>query len=161
MMETIAVMLSQALAFLCFYWILKKYAWGPIVRLIDDRNEKIEEGFRRAEAAEKQAGELRAEYEAHMRRIEDEAREKIQAAVNEGRRVAGEINDNARAEARRIEEKARQIAELEFAKARIALKDEIVRLTLEASEKLLRERLSDASHRRLVEDFVEEMSRQP
>jgi len=159
--ELIAQVLSQALAFFLFFWILKKYAWGPILNLIDERNARIEQSFHRAEEAEKSAAQLKERYETHLRDIEAEARERIQAAVNEGRRVADEINENARAEARRIQEKARQMAEIELAKARIELKDDVVRLTLAAAERLIGERCDEALHRRLVQRFVEELSRQP
>jgi F-type H+-transporting ATPase subunit b len=160
MINTIAQVLSQALAFFCFYWILKKYAWGTILGLIDERNAKIEEAFRRSEEAEKQAAELKEKYEEHMRNVETEARERIRQAVDEGRRVAAEINETARADAEAIQAKAKQSVEIEMAKARVELKDDVVRMTLAAAEKLINERMTEAGHRRLVEEFVEELSRQ-
>ena len=158
MYKIIAEAVSQALAFLLFFLVLKKYAWGPILRLIDERNAKIEEAFKRAEAAEEKAVALRAEYEAHMRNVEAEAREKIQAAVNEGRRIATEINDNARKESARILDKAKQATELELAKARAELKEEIVGMVVGATEKIIRSTFDEARHRAQIEDFVQELS---
>ena len=158
MMDTIAQVLSQAVAFFLFLWILKKYAWGPILGLIDERNQKIEAGFKRAEDAEARSMKLQQEYEARLLAIESEAREKINQAVNEGRRTAEEIHERARLDAQVLMEKARDMAQLEIEKARVELKDDIVRYTLAAAEKLIHEKLDEASHRRLVEEFVVELS---
>lgn len=158
MNETIAQVLSQAVAFLLFFLILKKFAWGPILGLIDERNQKIEEGFRRAEEAERKSAELRAQYEDRLKTIEAEARERIQQAVAEGRKTAEEINDRARTESEKVIAKAREMAQTEMAKARVELKEDVVRYTLMAAEKLVHERLDDSNHRRLVEEFVTELS---
>ncbi|OPZ22552.1 MAG: ATP synthase subunit b, sodium ion specific [candidate division BRC1 bacterium ADurb.BinA364] len=157
--QSLAQVLSQALAFFLFYLILKRYAWGPVLGMIDERNKRIESSFRRAEEAEEKALELKAHYDERMRKVEAEAREKILDAVNEGRRLAAEIQESARAEAQRIHDKAREMAQIEGDKARIALKEDMVRIAMNAAEKLIRERLDGSAQRRLVESFVEEMSR--
>ena len=158
MNETIAQVLSQAVAFLLFFWILKKYAWGPILGLIDERNRKIEEGFGRAEAAEKQSAELKQQYEERLRAVEAEARERIQQAVAEGRQTAQEIQEQARRESEKLMARTREMAETEIAKARIELKEDVEKYTLAAAEKLIHERLDEASHRRLVDEFITELS---
>ncbi len=158
MTETIALVLSQAVAFLLFLWILKKYAWGPILGVIEERNQKIEEGFHRAEEAERRTAQLKQEYEERLRAIEAEARERINGAVNEGRRTAEEISERARAEAQTLLDKAREMAGTEMAKARVELKDEIVRYALAAAEKVIHERMDEPHQRRMVEEFVTELS---
>lgn len=158
MTETIAQVVSQAIAFLLFLWILKKYAWGPVLGLIDERSRKIEEGFERAEAAEQRSAQLRQEYEERLKTIEAEARERIQQAVAEGRRTAEEIGERARQDAEKTLEKAREMAETEIAKARVELKEDVVRYTLAATENLIHERMDESRHRRLVEEFVTELS---
>ncbi len=156
--ETIAQVLSQTLAFFLFFLILRRYAWGPVLGMIDERNAKIEEGFKRAEDAEKRAEELKADYEEHIKNIEGEARDKIRDAVNEGRKTAEEIGETARNEAQKIQQKAAESAQLEIAKARIELKEEIVALVLGASEKMIREKLDEELHRKMVDGFIEELS---
>lgn len=157
-MDTIAQVLLQMFCFYMFYLVLKKYAWGPVLGLIDERNEKIEQGFQRAEDAEKSAAELKEEYAARMRGIEEEARQKINEAINDGRRTAEEITQRARAESEKTQQEARETVQLELAKARAELKQEIVRMTLAATEKLVRESMDDERHQRMVENFVRELS---
>ena len=142
-------------AFLIFAWILKRYVWGPFLALLDERREKIASEFDRIESLRAEAERLRADYESRLQKIEQEARERIQEAVAEGRRVAQEMRDQARAEARAITKRAKENVQLEIEKARIQLKEDMIRLTLEALEKVLRESVSREQHDRLIAYFME------
>ncbi len=75
----------------------------------------------------------------------------------EGQQVASEIRKNAQDEARRITERAGADIERELAKARVQLKEEMIGLTLGATERLLREKLDPAGHRKIVERFLSEV----
>ena len=154
---TIAQVLLQAFCFYLTYLVLKKYAWKPVLGLIDERNAKIEEGFQSAEAAEKTAGELKDKYEEHMRGVEDEAREKINEAIGEGRRLAEKLVQRAQADAEKTQQQARETVQIELDKARLELKEDVVRMTLAAAEKLVGESMDDDRHRRMVESFVQEL----
>lgn len=151
---------TQMIAFVIFFWIMKAFAWGPLQDVLNKRQQAIEDGFVKIEHGQAEADKLRSEYEGKLRDIEQEARAKIQEAVGEGRRVAAELADNARREAETIRAKAEQSVRHEIAKARVELRDEIVTLTIQASEKLLRERLDDEGDRRLAAAFVDELQGQ-
>ena len=148
---------SQLVAFLIFVWILKRYAWGPVSSVIDQRQQDIEDGFAKIEARQAEAEKLHKEYDVRLSNIEKEAREKIQEAIAEGRRVASEIEERARQQAMAIREQAQRNIEIEIAKARVALRDEIVTMTIDASEHLMRRRLDEAEDRRLVGAFIDEL----
>lgn len=151
--------LTQLVAFLLFIWLLNKFAVGPVLKLIDERREKISSQFDQAAAAEKRVAALKDEYEARLQKIDEEARKRMLEEVNNGRRIAEEIGETARHEANLIVEKARVKLQLEIEQARIQLKNEIVATTLYAAERLLREKLTDSKNRDLVAAFVEEMER--
>lgn len=157
--RTLSQILTQLLAFLIFAWIMKRFAWRPILRLLDERRERITGEFERIENTKAEAERLRAEYEERLRRIEQEARERIQEAVNEGRRVAHEIREQARSEARAITEKAKENIQIEVDKARIQLKEDMIRMTLEALERVLREKVSREQHDRLIAYFTENVGK--
>jgi F-type H+-transporting ATPase subunit b len=152
---TLSQILTQILAFLLFAWILKRFAWGPIVNLLDERREKIQGEFERLETMQEEAEKLRDDYEGKLRTIEQEARERIQEAVGEGRRVAQEIRAEAHSEARAITEKAKENIELEVEKARLQLKEDMIRMTTSALEQVLRETVSREQHDRLIAHFTE------
>jgi F-type H+-transporting ATPase subunit b len=149
--------LTQLLGFLVAFFILKKYAWKPILQVLDDRRQKIADEFAGIEAQKQKADLLFAEYEERLRKIEDEARARINEAVVEGQKVAAEIKGQAQEEAKRIMLRAQADIEREVAKARVLLKEEMVGLTLGATERLLREKLDPAGHRKLVERFLNEV----
>lgn len=155
--QAIAQILTQIVAFLILLWVLKKFAWKPLVGMLEERRKRIADEFKRIDEMEQQVKELREEYEAKLRNIDAEARGKIQEAIKEGRRMAREITDNARVEAQQILERARQGLELEIARARAELRDDIVDLVLITTEKLLRERLDEAKHRELIASFIDDL----
>lgn len=154
-----AQMATVIVCFLLVFWILKKFAFGPILGVIDERAEKIEADLRRAEDARLQADSDRAEAERRLRDIEDEARVKMQAMMAEARNLANSVQQKAQKDAAELLEKARQNIEYETEKAREVIKTEIVNLTLGAAEHLIKEQLDDAKHRQLIGDFIGRMER--
>ena len=149
--------ITHIIGFIIVFWILKKFAWRPLLNVMDERRRKIASEFERIEELEREVQQRREEYEARIQSIEAEARERINAAVNEGRRVASEIQANARRDAGMIREKARATVEIEVAKAREMLRDEVVNLTVLATEKIIHEWLDDEKHRALINEFVDEL----
>lgn len=152
--QTLAQIFSQIIAFLVFFWILKKFTWKPLIALLDERRQRIEAEFDYLEKQKLQLQELRDEYENRLKTVESEARAKIQEAIREGRRIAREITDSAREEGQQILTRARQSIELEMAKARIDLRDEVVELVIRTTEKLLQECLDEQKQRELINCFT-------
>jgi F-type H+-transporting ATPase subunit b len=153
------VAITHLVVFLLFVWLLKIWAVGPVLKLIDERRDKISGQFDQVAAAEKRVAGLKDEYDGRILKIDEEARKRMLEEINNGRRIAEEISDNARLEANQIVEKARLKLQLEVDQARIQLKNDIIATTLSATERLLREKLTDSKNRDLVAAFVEEMER--
>lgn len=151
---------TQLIAFVIFFWLMKKYAWGPVRELLEARRLKIEEGFADIDRKRAEAEKLHRDYAEHLRNIDQEGRAKIQEAVSDGRRIAEEIKENARAESQRMIEQALRNLELENAKARVELRDQIVSMTLLAGEKLLRRSVDTETDRRLVSDFLADLEKE-
>ena len=148
---------THVLGFIIFFWIIKKFAWPAIIHLLEDRQRHIEEGFDEIERKQADLAKMQQEYEGKLRNIEQEARVRIQEAVSEGRRVADEINEKAREEAQQITDRAKHNIDLELAKARVELRDEIVGMVLNASERLLRQKVDEKEDRRLVTTFIRDL----
>lgn len=153
------LIVTQIIGFVIAVLILKRFAWGPILKLLDERREAIAGRFSEADAARRSAEQTRAQYEGRLREIDAEARKKIQEAIGEGQRVANQIKDDARSEGREAVVRAREEAERERAKARILLRDDIVRMALSTTEKVVGEQLDPERHRRLVDEFIQDVGR--
>ncbi|HOE11604.1 MAG TPA: F0F1 ATP synthase subunit B [bacterium] len=149
--------ITNIIGFLIVLWILKKFAWRPLLHIMDERRNKIASELHRIEELNRQVQERQEEYEKKLQEIENLSRERINAAVYEGRKIAAEIQANARKEAEIIREKAKATIEIEVAKAREELRTEVVELTLMATEKIIRENLDDDKHRRLITEFVDHL----
>ena len=155
--KVVGEIITHIIGFLIVFWILAKFAWRPLLNVMEERRRKIASEFERIEEMDQEVQKRREEYESRIETIETEARERINAAVNEGRRVASEIQANARKDAEKIREKARSTVEIEVAKAREELREEVVNLTVLATERIIRERLDDEKHRALITEFVDEL----
>lgn len=157
MQEAIAQILTQIVAFLIFLWILKRFAWRPVVGLLEQRRQKISDEFDRIDQLEEKFKELRKEYEQKLGTIDAEARRRIQEAINEGRQIALEIKEDARLQARDIILRGKRNVELEVARARETLKEDIADMVIEATEKLLRKELDPEEQRKLILSFIDQI----
>jgi len=153
------MLLTHAVGFLIALWILKKFAWKPIMKILEERRQKIQADFDEAAADRKKAEGILSDYEAKMREVEAESRAKIQEAVKEGQQVASEIKDEARDEAKGLIEKAKSELDRDVQKARAQLKEDMVAMTLGATEKLIVEKLDDKKHRQLISNFIDEVEK--
>ena len=147
--------ITHTIGFLITVWILKKYAWGPIMSILDERREKIKSEFAKIEEGHAEVEKLTSEYQAKLNEIEDERRKKITEAINEGKGIAEEIKANAHADAQKLSEKAKSEIERDIAKAKVQLKDDMVDITVAAASKIINEKLDDNKHRQLISNFID------
>ena len=148
---------TQIIGFLLMVWILRRFAWGPVVRTLEARREKIAGEFEKAERREAEAQALKALYEQDLRGIEAQARQRIQQAVAEGQKVAAEIRTQAQGEAQQRLQRAEDEIAREREKAKEVLKENIINLAMRSAEKILRQKVDDAAQRKLASEFIDEV----
>src|SRR3990170_8296691 len=98
--------ITQIIGFLIALWVLKKFAWKPLLRVLEERRERIKSEFGKIEEERKNAQALLQQYQEKLKEIDAKARVRIQEAVNEGRKIAVEIKQQAQAEAKEVLTKA-------------------------------------------------------
>jgi F-type H+-transporting ATPase subunit b len=148
---------TNILGFLLLFFGLKRFAWGPILGLLDARREKIGKDFAAAEEAKQRAEAIRTDYESKLREIDAISRKKIEEAMREAGQVTAEMKEKARDESNAILAKAQAEIERERAKARVALRDDMVQMVLKGVEKVLHERLTPGKQEELVSRFIDEL----
>lgn len=151
--------LTHLVGFLITLWILKKFAWGPLLAMIDERRDKILGEFKKIDDDKADVAQSAAEYDIKLKDIENERRLKIIEAVNEGKKVAEEIKINAHNEAKQITAKAKAEIERDIDKAKVQLKDDMVAITIIAAEKIISEKMDDRKHRELISEFIDEVEK--
>ncbi|HKD35114.1 MAG TPA: F0F1 ATP synthase subunit B [Gaiellaceae bacterium] len=148
------LMIWTVICFLIALYVLKRYAFAPIQKLIDERRERIRESLAEADNARAEARELLEEHRKLIAQAKGEAEE----ILAETRRVAEANQQRMREETevdrqRRIEETRRQV-EAETRRALEQIRQEVADLSLIAAEKVTRQSFADEDHRRLIEEAV-------
>ncbi len=150
-------LLAHAISFIVFFFLVRGAFMAIIYPPMKERRERIQAEYDRIEQEKSAVAELKQQYEGHLKKIESESRERIQAAVAEGQRVGTELRDLARKEAQETLSRAREEITLERDKARITLRDDVVRLASEIAGKVVREELTAEKHKKLVDGFLAEV----
>jgi len=151
-------LITTIVGFLILMWILKKFAWGPILDMLDQRRDKIESDYKAAERELGSAEELKADFETKLGEIKVIERERVQEAVKKGEQLADGIVTKARSEVDESKAKGLQDLEIESRKAQKQLRDDVVHLAVGAAEKLIGERLDDDKHRQLIQQYIDELA---
>ena len=153
------LLVTHAVGFLITLWILKKFAWGPLLHMLDERRKNISGEFENIEHKKEEVTKLTVEYEDKLKGIDEERRVKIVEAVNDGKKMADEIEANARTKARQKAQKAELDLERDVAKAKVELKEDMIAMTLGAAEKVIHEKLDEAKHRELIGNFIDNIEK--
>lgn len=148
--------IAQILAFLIMLAVLKRYAWKPLLNLLDERRERIRNEFETIEQRKKEVEALRQSYQEKVDHIETLAKKLGQDEVGKARILAREIEEDAHQRARQIVTKAQTSAEEELVKARKELRKELVQLTISATEAVLQKNLDKDQQRELIAQYIAE-----
>lgn len=148
-------LLTHTLGFLITLWVLKKFAWVPILNLLEERRQKIVDEFDNIDKEKEAADKLRLDYENKLKNIEAERRQKIAEAANEANKLASDIKMSAQEEARGIVNRTNEQLQRDVASAKVQLKEDMVNITLTAAEKILHEKLDASKERQLISGFID------
>jgi F-type H+-transporting ATPase subunit b len=151
------LMVWTLVAFGLTFAFLRWKAFGPIQSMIDERRERIRQSLEEADNARDEARRLLEEHRALI----GQARTDAEEILSEARRVAESQRERVREETeadrqRRLEETRRQV-EAETRRALEEIRAEVADLTLIAATKVTGKALSDADHKRLIEDAIREL----
>ena len=155
---TPGLMIWTVVCFLITLWVLKRYAFGPIQRTIDERRERIRQAIDEADKAREEARRLLEEHRALIGRAKSDAEEILADARKVGEASVRRMREETEADRqRRLEETRRQI-EAETRRGLEQIRAEVAELSLLAATKVTRKALDDEDHRRLIEEAVGELA---
>ena len=151
------LMVWTVLTFVIVLWVLRRYAFGRIQGMIDQRRDRIREALDEADKAREEARELRE----LVKREREEALADRERILDESRRQAQRQLEQAREQAdtdlKERLEKNREELEAENARLREQIRRDVVELTLLASEKVTGKILDDEDQRRLIDETIAEV----
>lgn len=153
----IPILISSAVGFGIFAWVLKKFLWGPVLGVIDERRESIESAFQEVDDAREDVKRLKLEYEQQLNEINAEAQSKLQEAVAKGQQVAAEIKAAAEESRDMMTKKAQADINREKDKVLAELRNAAIDLSFSISQRVMRDGLDKEQHDNLVKSFVDDL----
>ena len=142
---------------LIIFFVAKKYLFGPVMKMIEDRQKEIDDTYSQADRAKEQAAALQAEYEEKLATAMQTSEQLVKEAVARGQKREEDILRQANVEADAIRRKAEADIAQEKKKAINDAKNEIAGLAMEIAGKVVGRSLNEKDQTELVDQFIDQL----
>lgn len=149
----------MVVTFLTALFILKKFAWKPILNALSEREQNIEEALNTARKAKEEMAALKADNEKLIQQARSERDQMLREARDAKDSIIAEAKTKAQAEANKVLTQARETINSEKNAAIAELKNQVAEMSLEIAEKILRHELSnDEKQKMLIQNLIKEVN---
>ncbi len=145
------------IAFLILYWLLNKYAFGPLFGIMEKRRERVLGDMKSAEESRKEAEKLLNEQKQALEEARKEAYEIIEQSRKVSTKQADEIIAKAKDEAEKIKQEMLKEIENEKNKAVAALKSQVSAMSVMIASKIIEKQIDEKSHQELIENYLQKV----
>jgi F-type H+-transporting ATPase subunit b len=149
--------LWTGITFLVLLVVLGKFAWGPIVKMLVERERTIRDAIDSAKKERAEAERMLAEQKESLARAQREAAEIAKRNAQDVEKLRQELTDRARKEADELVATARRQVAEEISKAKAELKAQVVDLAIDAASRLVKANLDEKAQRALVEEYIAQL----
>jgi len=151
------MMFWTIVTFLVLAAVLKRWAWGPLLFAIAEREARLKSDAAAAQAARDEAQRIKDELAAQLAGVESRRREVLAQAAKDGEAVLARFKAAAEKESRQMREKT--AAELGREKERLVgeLRRDVAELSVQAAEKLLRRSVDPSVEKRVLDEFLQSL----
>ena len=146
-----------AITFIILLVVLSKYVWGPIVKMLDQRERTIRDAIEEAKRERAEAEKMLADQTAALAAAQREAAVLAERSRKDVETLRADLTSKARKEADDLVAASRQQIQEEKAKALAELKGQVVDLAIEAARRLIESSLDEKSQRALVEEYMAQL----
>ena len=150
---------ATIVTFVVFAVILAKFAWGPLLKIVDDREKTIRD---QVDSAEKAAADAKATLSQHQELLKGAGRERDELsarAAKDAEALRAELQVKARADAEQVLARAREQMQREKEQALAELRTQVADIAVEAASRIVKSSLSEEAQRKLVDDYIKELPR--
>ena len=148
----------ELISFGILFWVLKKYAWPPIIESLETRERKIRDSIEQAEQSRATAEQRLKQYEAKLQGAAKEVEAIMAEAKEKAQRLLEENEQRLRAESERIKAETAQEIDREKRQALKAVREEAADLAILVAEKVLTRSLSGEDHQRLAQEALQSVA---
>jgi F-type H+-transporting ATPase subunit b len=149
-------LLQQVVNFGILMLLLQMFLYKPVLRLLEERKERIRKGLEDADKARAALAGAQADYDKRIDEARKEGQAIIAQATQSADRAREEIVAEARLEAQKVVAKAREEIEYERKRVLAELRQDVASLAVLAAGRVIKQELNEATHRKLIEDFLAE-----
>lgn len=150
---------TQLCATAVLFFALYKLGYKPVRKILDTRSEYEQRKLAEADALKKENEELKKKMEEELAKAEEKANRAIEKARREGNRLKDELINEGKARTEQMLANAK--ADIAFERNRMLdeVQQEIVDATISATEKMLSERIDEQTDKRIIDDFIKEITK--
>ena len=145
------------LTFMVLLGLLAKFAWNPLLALLDKREEMIRQSLDDAQETKQELQRLQQESKEILSKARVEAQSILAQTRSEAEKLKGEIKQKAKAEADSILRDAEKQIQVETEKAIAVVKHEVIDLSLLVASKLIKKNLSKEDNQSLIEESLKQV----
>ncbi|MBQ7884408.1 MAG: F0F1 ATP synthase subunit B [Phascolarctobacterium sp.] len=150
-----ATLIAQILNFLFLVFVLAKFAYKPLLNIMEERKNKIASDLEAADAAKAEAEAVKAEYAAKLA----DARQEAQAIIENARKTAQAAHDKIMAETKAEQDQvvaaAKESIALEKQKALADVRAQVINLSMVAASKIVEQKLGSEEDKKMAGEIVD------
>jgi F-type H+-transporting ATPase subunit b len=147
--------------FLILLFLLRRFAWKPILGALETRERQIREDLDQARRGREESEKILEENRAVLIQARRERAEAVEAGRQDAERLKAEILEEARRQRESLLAQTQQQIQAELRSARGELRKEAADLAIRAAARILAKNLDDASQRKIVEDYLADLEKLP
>jgi F-type H+-transporting ATPase subunit b len=155
----VTLLWGTVVVFVLFAWILGRFAWGPLLKIVDEREKTIREQVDAAQQAAADSRDLLVQHQELLRGAGREREEILAKAVKEADTLRADLVGKARAEADQAVARAREQMQREKDQAIAELRAQVADIAVEAASRIVKSSLTEEAQRKLVDDYIRELPR--
>lgn len=140
--------------FVILLLILKKFAWGPLLKSLNEREQSIKDSVEKAEYLKQEAEKILAENKALLAKADEDSRKIISEGKELAEKMRNELINKTNEDTSRMITQAKNEIEREKVAALNTLKDEIANLAVQAAGKIIDENLDADKQKKLIDNFI-------
>jgi len=149
-----ATLLIQMIAFMILIWLVNKVLWGPLSKLMEDRQKKIADGLSAAEKGKHELDLAEQKAKDLLKDAKIQAQNILGLAEKRGSEIVEDAKVKATEEADRIKASAQAEIEQEVSRAREGLRKEVSSIAISGAEKILGKEIDAAAHNDMLETLI-------
>src|SRR2546426_3310538 len=149
-------LVAQLVSFTLLLVVFRAFLYKPVIRMLDERKKRIQEGLDASEEAKRRLSQTEQEVAKELEKARQQGQEQVAQAQQIAARIQEEARQGARQEADQLLARAKNEIDLQRDSAIAELRREFAGLTITAAERVIKEELDPEKHRRLIQEVLAE-----